>query len=543
MQKYLIFFTFLLFSLTSTAQKKLKYTAKGKQEVVRKKGQSTRYLIDSVVFVQKETTVYCDSAIYIRARNQLKAYDNVKITNDSTVIRSDRLLYLGDDRTAQLREDVVYKRGFQELYTDHLDYNLDSEIAYYFNGGQLIDTTNILSSTLGYFYAKENIARFYQSVVLTSPEFILKTDTLRYNTLSKIAYSFGPTEIINKEGTIIYANGGEFQTEINQTEISSGNIETSEYMLNGEKLFFDDFRQYYLGEGNVKLTSKENNLILLGDEGYHDKANGFSKIYGNAIMKKIMQLDTFYVAADTMVAIESEYDSAKRILAYPDIRIFKMNVQGIADSTAYFLADSIIMLYHNPVLWTGENQVLSDTIAIHLSDSSVEKMDLKRNAFLISKDSVSNFNQIKGRLMNIYFRDENLNYIDINGNCESLFHSMDETDTILLGINKMLTSNMTIRFLNNQIRDFTLYKSPEGRFLPPHMIMEADKTLDDFNWIINRRPSLQDIFTKPVYDEILVPVNNNYYDFKVKPGELEIEEKREKRQERKKGNSLQKSSN
>ena len=543
MQKYLIFFTFLLFSLTSTAQKKLKYTAKGKQEVVRKKGQSTRYLIDSVVFVQKETTVYCDSAIYIRARNQLKAYDNVKITNDSTVVKSDRLLYLGDNRTAQLREDVVYKRGFQELYTDHLDYNLDSEIAYYFNGGQLIDTTNILSSTLGYFYAKENIARFYQSVVLTSPEFILKTDTLRYNTLSKIAYSFGPTEIINKEGTIIYANGGEFQTEINQTEISSGNIETSEYILNGEKLFFDDFRQYYLGEGNVKLTSKENNLILLGDKGYHDKANGFSKIYGNAIMKKIMQLDTFYVAADTMVAIESEYDSAKRILAYPDIRIFKMNVQGIADSTAYFLADSIIMLYHNPVLWTGENQLLSDTIAIHLSDSSVEKMDLKRNAFLISKDSVSNFNQIKGRLMNIYFRDENLNYIDINGNCESLFHSMDETDTILLGINKMLTSNMTIRFLNNQIRDFTLYKSPEGRFLPPHMILEADKTLDDFNWIINRRPSLQDIFTKPVYDEILMPVNNNYYDIKVKPGELEIEEKREKRQERKKGNSLQKSSN
>ena len=542
MQNYLIFLTLLLFSLTSTAQKRLKYTAKGKQEVVRKKGQSIRYLIDSVVFVQKETTVYCDSAIYIRTRNQLKAYDNVKITNDSTVVKSDRLLYLGDDRIAQLREDVVYKRGFQELYTDHLDYNLDSEIAYYFYGGQLIDTTNILSSTLGYFYAKENIARFYQSVVLTSPEFTLKTDTLRYNTLSKIAYSFGPTEIINKEGTTIYANGGEFQTEINQTEISSGNIETSEYILNGEKLFFDNFKQYYLGEGNVKLTSKDNNLILLGDEGYHDKANGFSKIYGNAIMKKIMQLDTFYVAADTMVAIESEYDSAKRILAYPEIRIFKMNVQGIADSTAYFLSDSIIMLYQNPVLWTGENQVLSDTIAIHLSDSSVEKMDLKRNAFLISKDSVSNFNQIKGRLMNIYFQDENLNYIDINGNCESLFHSMDETDTILLGINKMLTSNMTIRFLNNQIHNFTLYKSPEGRFIPPHMITETDKTLDNFNWIIDRRPTLQDIFTKPVYNEILVPVDNDY-DINGKPDELKTKENRKNRQEREKGNSLQRSRN
>ena len=303
--------------------------------------------------------------------------------------------------------------------------------------------------------------------------------------------------------------------------------------MNGEKLFFDDFRQYYLGEGNVKLTSKENNLILLGDEGYHDKANGFSKIYGNAIMKKIMQLDTFYVAADTMVAIESKYDSAKRILAYPDIRIFKMNVQGIADSTAYFLADSIIMLYQNPVLWRGENQVLSDTMAIQLSDSSIEKMDLKKNAFLISKDSVGNFNQIKGRIMNIYFQDENLNYIDINGNCESLFHSMDETDTILLGINKMLTSNMTIRFLNNQIHNFTLYKSPEGRFTPPHMIMETDKTLDNFNWIIDRRPSPQDIFTKPVFNEILAPENNDY-NTNVKPDELEIKKNKKNRREREK---------
>ena len=160
-------------------------------------------------------------------------------------------------------------------------------------------------------------------------------------------------------------------------------------------------------------------------------------------------------------------------------------------------------------------------------------MDLKKNAFLISKDSVGNFNQIKGRIMNIYFQDENLNYIDINGNCESLFHSMDETDTILLGINKMLTSNMTIRFLNNQIHNFTLYKSPEGRFTPPHMIMETDKTLDNFNWIIDRRPSLQDIFTKPVFNEILAPENNDY-NTNVKPDELEIKKNKKNRREREK---------
>ncbi|MBT5507522.1 MAG: hypothetical protein HOK17_10350, partial [Flammeovirgaceae bacterium] len=119
----------------------------------------------------------------------------------------------------------------------------------------------------------------------------------------------------------------------------------------------------------------------------------------------------------------------------------------------------------------------------------------------------------------------------------SLFHSMDETDTVLLGINKMLTSNMTIRFLNNQINNFTLYKSPEGRFLPPHMITEADKTLDDFNWMIDRRPSLQDIFVKPIFDDILVPSNN--LEEKIKPEEQERKDNNKKLQERKKDKKIQ----
>ena len=96
---------------------------------------------------------------------------------------------------------------------------------------------------------------------------------------------------------------------------------------------------------------------------------------------------------------------------------------------------------------------------------------------------------------------------------------------------------MTIRFLNNQINNFTLYKSPEGRFLPPHMITEADKILDDFNWMIDRRPSLQDIFVKPIFDGDLVPSSN--LEERVKPDEQEREENKKKLQERKNGKNIQ----
>ena len=339
MRKYLLYLVLLLSSFGSLAQKRVQYSAKGKQEVVRKNGESIRYLIDDVVFTQDNTIVYCDSAVYQKRINQMMAYDHVKIINDSTTITSNSLFYEGNERMAQLRGNVLYQRGYQELITENFDYALDTEVAHYFSGGKFIDTTNILSSRLGYFYAQDYLAQFYHSVVLISPEFTLKTDTLRYNTITKVAYSTGPTEIINKDGTLIYANGGEFRTEISQTDIISGNIETPEYLLEGDQLFFYDLKKYYLGKGNVQLTSKDKNIILSGEEGYYDQNKKYSKIYGNAILKKIMELDTFYIAADTMITIESEYDSVRRILAYPDIRIFRTNLQGLADSAAYFISD------------------------------------------------------------------------------------------------------------------------------------------------------------------------------------------------------------
>jgi hypothetical protein len=69
------------------------------------------------------------------------------------------------------------------------------------------------------------------------------------------------------------------------------------------------------------------------------------------------------------------------------------------------------------------------------------------------------------------------------------------------------------------------------------MITEADKTLDDFNWMIDRRPSLQDVFVKPIFDDVLVPSNN--LEEKVKPDEQEREENKKKLQERKRGKKIQ----
>lgn len=465
--------------------------------VGKRDGQKFQKLITDVVFTQEETTVYCDSSFYFKRRNIMEAYGHVKILDDSVTITSEELLYYGDTRDAELRKNVIYSKDDQRMLTDFLDYNLDTELAKYFNGGKLLDsTTNTLTSEIGYFYGQQNLATFYTDVTLISPNFTLKADTLRYDTNTKIAYTYGPTEIENEDGTKLFADGGVFRTQVDQSDFVDGKLYTEDYVLEGDQLFFDDLERYYKSIGNVKLTAKNNDVIIIGDEGYYDKTRGISKVFGNPILKRIMEEDTLYMAADTLVAIESEYDSAERILAYKNIRIFKKGMQGLADSAAYFNSDSLFILYQGPILWNESNQINADTISLTIKEENLDRMNLYKNSFMVTEDTLKNYNQIKGRDMVAYFVDDEMTRMTVDGNAEGIYYVLTEGDTSTMGMNKFICSTMKIGFKDSQVSKISIFQQPEAKFIPPHELNVADTKLKGFSWRIDERPSLIDIFRK-----------------------------------------------
>jgi lipopolysaccharide export system protein LptA len=485
----------LLSTATLKSQKvdKISYDA-GVLEFGKRQGERVRILTENVVFKQESTTIYCDSSYFYKRRNEMEAFGHVKIVDDSTIITSQKLIYNGDERNAKLREDVVYVRGENKLYTDFLDYDFNTEIAYYFNNGRLVDTANILTSGKAEFHANKDYALFQKDVVLTTKDFILKTDTLKYNTETKIAYTYGPTEIITDDGSKLISKGGEFKTVTDESAFVDGYIETTDYFLKGDRLYFDEQNKYYKAEGNVSLTAKSKDVIIIGNEGFYDKQSGLSKIYGLPLMKKIMQNDTLYLSADTLTAVESEYDSIKRILAYYYVKIYKIGLQGIADSMAYFQTDSLIRFYKNPIMWNKKSQIIADTINMEIRNQTIDNMKLRKNAFIISKDTISNFNQIKGRNMMAVFKDNKISNIDVVGNGEMLFYGLEDNDTRVLGMNKIFCSSMKIAFDSLQrLSYFRVYVSPEAQFIPPHELTPDIQRLAGFNWSIEKRPKLFDV--------------------------------------------------
>jgi lipopolysaccharide export system protein LptA len=496
----------LLVVLPATAQKKLKL----KQADVLKGGKINGERFDrlkgNIIFTQNNTTIYCDSAHFFKKKNSLDAFGHVRIEDgDSVTITSNRLSYDGNEKRAKLRSNVVFTKLAQAtLYTDNLDFDRPRNEATYFNGGRLVDSINVLTSRKGYYNMNNNMASFKKDVDVKNPDYTMKSDSLQYNSKTKVIYFRSTTTVIKKDSSTVVYESPMYDTKSKKSELKQGVAESSDYKLEGKNYSLDDFRKIYRVRKDVVMTSKKENMIIYGQASDAYKLKGITKIYDHAYIAKVSdEGDTLFIRADTLVAIDNKDPQKKRLLAYHNVKIFKKDLQGVADSLEYRSADSTIFFYNHPVLWTQGNQMTADSIRILIRRNTIDKIYMVANAFVISKDTLKNFNQIKGRRMTAEFADKKIRRVVVEGNGESIYHALEEKDNSFIGLNKIICSNITIRFKDGKVNNLSFYVKPEASFIPPHELKDEDKTLQGFSWKEEERPQRKDVVTIVPADDTL----------------------------------------
>ncbi len=499
--------SFLIFvgAFNAQAQKKIKLDG-DKARGLRKNGINYTIVTGNAKFTHKGTIFYCDSAVLVKKSNVLDAFGNVKIIDgDSITVTAKTLHYDGNTKIAKLRKNVVLTKLDQmQLFTNHLDYNRSTSIATYFNSGKIIDSTNVLTSTKGYFNTKTSFAAFKTNVVGTNKEKTLKSDTLVYNTKTGIVYFVAPTEITDAEGNVFNYNEGIYETKLKSSNLFNGIVETESYFLKGNTMKLDDIKGEYTATGNVYMLSKNENIIITGQKAIMNKLTNTTKIFERALLKMIDKGDTLYMTADTLVSIDSENDIEKRLLAYSNVLIFKKDLVGKSDSISYFQSDSTMILYGNPVLWSGANQMSGDTIEIIIKNSGLERMILYPKAFVASADSAEYYNQIKGRSMVAWFKNEALDVVNVYGNGESLFFIRDDKTRNLIGLNTIICSDIVLRFKDKVLTDASFLVNPEGKFIPPHELKQEDIKLNGFVWRGEEKPDKSDLLKNEFTKEELI---------------------------------------
>jgi lipopolysaccharide export system protein LptA len=502
---------FLLIAGTGMAQKTIRL--KQADKIVGRKEGNERFdwVVGNVIFTQNQTTIYCDSAKRNKKENSLQAFGNIRITDgDSITITALSLSYYGDKRMASLRKNVVFtKLKTATLYTDYLDFDRERNKAKYFNGGKLVDSTNTLTSKKGYYDTRSNMASFKTDVVGVNKDATMTSDTLQYHTKTKVVYFQDKTLVKDAEGKTATYTSGFFDTSTKQSNIKQGTMESTSYVMVGDQYELDDKKQFYRAKGHVVMTSKTENMTIYGDQGDYDKARGITKIFGRCFIAQVdAPGDTLFITADTLLSIDNKDPRKKRLLAYHRVKIFKNDMQGLADSLVYVQADSMLHFYRNPILWNGENQMTADTIRMQMRNKSIDKIYMVSNSFIASTDSLQNYNQIKSRLMTTHFASKQIHHVDVIGNGQSLYFVTEEKEvkdsvailriTFLTGLNKIECSNMKINFAGGKLNNITFIKKPDATFIPPHEIQKTDTLLPGFLWRGREKPTRQQVVRQPI---------------------------------------------
>ena len=325
----------------------------------------------------------------------------------------------------------------------------------------------------------------------------MTSDTLRYNTDTKIASIVGPSDIDSDENHI-YSELGFYYTQQGQAELLDRSVLMNNgKRLTGDSLFYD--RNRGIGEAfrNVELVDTINKNMLTGDYCFYNQLTGYAFATDRAVATDFSQGDSLFIHADTLqlytfhIDTDSVYREAR---AYHKVRFYRTDVQGVCDSLVFSSKDSCLTLYQDPILWNGKQQLLGEEIMVYMNDSTIDWAHIQNQALSVERLDSVNYNQVSGKEMKAYFEGGEMKQVDVIGTVRLVYYPM-EKDSTLLGLNSSETSQLSMFLENRKLKKMTMSPKSSGTLYPMTQIPSEKMKLDNFAWFDYVRPqSKEDIF-------------------------------------------------
>lgn len=479
----------------------------GAKKMIYDQASDKHRLIGNVNFIYQGNKMYCDSAHYYERKKIVKAYGKVHVNKRDTLnLFCDSLSYDGNTRLAKLYGHVRVRDNEYKLTTDSLEYDTKGGHATYRNGGKVesILTNEVLTSRVGYFHPESKNFFFSNKVKYQSNEIKMTTDTLRYLYSQKKTFFYGPTNIETKD-TEIYCESGWYNTETEEgTLYKNAEIRREKDLIRGDTLIYQPKEGTSIGRGNVFYSDSTQKMSFKGDYGFISDSLHYTLLTGRALAVKELDDDTMYVHADTLYSFK--HDSVEYMRAYQNAGIFSRKFQCKADSISYTPNEDKMELFHDPIVWSNGTELKGDSMEIQISDSILHKVLIKsKGSVLMSVDNNQLFNQIGGKEIIAYFRDNDLYRTNVNGNAITIFYPEEETktDSTLvkerMGMNRLYSSTLRIDIDSNEVSGITYLDEPDGVFYPMDQIEKDEQFIPGFDWKDNLRPrSFEDLLGEKV---------------------------------------------
>ncbi|MBP5776729.1 MAG: hypothetical protein J6W56_04175 [Prevotella sp.] len=452
-----------------------------------------------VHFTHQGAKLFCDSAYFYEASNSFEAFGHVKMYQGDTLsLVSDYAYYDGNEQMARARYNVVLKHKKTTLYTDSLDFDRLYDNAYFFEGGKMIDGNTTLTSDWGEYNTQTKMSVFNYDVKMQSPSFYLTTDTLYYDTRTSIAHIVGPSNITSGDSHI-YSEQGYYDTKLERARLMNRSVLSNNgKMMVGDSVYYDSQQGFSQAFRHVVYVDSVNKNKLTGNYGEYWENTGYALCTDSAVAIDYSQGDSLYMHADTfkVVTFNIETDSVyRKIHAFHHVRAYRTDVQAVCDSLVYNSLDSCMTLYHDPILWNNNQQLVGDMVQVFLRDSLIDHAHVIDNCFSIQqlRSDTACYNQVSSKEMFAFFIDGKIHEAQAKGNV-LIGYYFEEGDSVPIIYNYQETSELRM-FLKDRKLESVWTPKTSGTMYPLNQIPDDRKRLRGFMWYDYIRPlNRDDIF-------------------------------------------------
>lgn len=482
-----IYFVLLIFcNVLAFSQDKIKIKILQANELNSPDGVAQN-LIGDVILRCEGTLLKCDKAIVYFKDNFAKAIGNVRVFKDSLLLTSNFLDYNGNQSLMKSWENVVMTKGKTKLYTEIMYLNNEKNLAYYVDGGKIIDEKEgIIISKKADFFTKTDYYEFKDSVKIDNKDYKIVSDNIGYDKKKDFINILAHTKIIIKD-MVLYSDKGIYNKGTKKSHLIKNNrVFNGENYIFGDSLYVNEIDSIFEGNKNVVIGNSKNKMEVRGNYARYNKKIGKGLVTQNAFMVSYNNLnDTLFLSCDT-IRVFDDGQNDRKIVAFNDVDFFKSDSQGSCDSLVYLTKDSTMYMYKNPILWNYPNQIKGELIKIFQKNGAADSIAIIDKSTLISKKDNIIYNQIKGKNMYGKIKQNKVDYVIVSGNAESIYYLEDKKKNV--GLNRSKSSDMKIFFKNNKVDKILFKQDVSGKISPNKLIKEEMRMFKEFIWLDDIRP-------------------------------------------------------
>jgi len=433
--------------------------------------------------------------IYWAGREEVKFVDSVVVLHPKFNLAADSMRYLAaQDKVLFTGPTNIYTRaakifcegGFYDLKTETAEFNRNPQ--YSGNGKKATaDTIRYMASNgevemMGNVHVEESD----RTITATFLQYMENTGETRI-VGSPAIYKDSSRSIISPE--IFYNERTNQVTTKGRGQISLGDL-----IIDTDQSSYDETTGLGKLSGNVIWRDTLKDVGIRADNIDYSQKTEYMLAYGltRPLFFTIIEGDTLFISADTLnlwsvIDTTLGSDTVRMIRMYNDVRLFKSNMQGLADSLVYNGRDSLFTFYDDPVLWSDTTQFSGDSIFMHLSGNQIKGITLTRRAMIISEILDVYYDQIKGKTIVAEFDSSEIKEMVVTGNAESIYYTRDDRSAFI-GVNKTICSKMFFTFNDGEIYILKYYGDNSSSLLPMHEADHETLRLEGFRWRESERP-------------------------------------------------------